>query len=39
VLLLASSSAEEAPQHAGLRVRPTLVVAQNRAVLGALGEF
>lgn len=39
VLLLASSSAEEAPQHAGMRVQPTFIVGQNRAVLGALGEF
>jgi hypothetical protein len=39
LLLLASSSAEEAPPHAGVRFQPTLVVTQNRAVFGALGEF
>ena len=39
VVLFASASSDEAPQHARLTVKPTLVVARSAAVLGAAGEF
>ena len=39
LVLFASGSGDEAPQHAGLSVTPTLVVARDGTVLGAVGAF
>lgn len=39
LVLFASESGDEAPQHARLTVMPTLVIARDGTALGAVGEF
>jgi hypothetical protein len=39
LVLLASTPREDAPQHAGVLVTPTLAIAQNATLIGAVGKF
>ena len=39
LVLLASAPRDDAPQHARLLVTPTLAIAQNATLVGAVGKF